>query len=153
MRFISPVFLRRCEIWPIRLALYKQISPISVSVARHGLLTFTPVHVTKVKGPLFDTPYSETFMNNVEWPDDVIYKAPKEGYMFPYVLTEEGDYDYEASEQNMKRYLNTQIVGSIYVPGELKKGDVILLNEGFTPLPPRQSGSATPGSLGGNPSL
>ena len=129
MRFISPVFLRRCEIWPIRLALYKQMSPIDISVASHGLVAFTPVSVTKVKGVLFDTPYSESFMNNVEWPDDIIYKAPKEGYMFPYVLTEDGDYDAEAAEQNMKRYLNTQIVGSIYVPGELQKGDIILFKD------------------------
>jgi len=67
-------------------------------------------------------------MNNVAWPDDIIYKAPKEGYIFPYVLTEDGDYDDEAAEQNMKRYLNTQIVGSIYVPGQLQRGDIILFS-------------------------
>ena len=127
MRFFSPIFLRQCEFHPIKLALYKNKSPVTIPVAFHGAVTFVPVRAQNVLVRSFDA----DFLGN---PYELAEREAVRDCHFPYVFAEDGSYDKKFTEGQMVGYttqIDSYIVGGIRVPNFLKNGDIMLCSRRY----------------------
>ena len=127
MRFFAPISLRAQEFWPIRLALSQNVSPIKAPVAYHGLVTFVPVRADKLSLQSFEP----NFLGNA-YPLNEL--AALDGSELPWVYSEKGEYDLEASRSGILRFTTQYeqyILGNIYIPKALKSGDILLCSRRY----------------------
>jgi hypothetical protein len=122
MRFFAPVYIRKAEFWPIRLALSQNKSPIRASIAYHGLVTFVPVRADNVRVNSFDpmflgNPYA---LNDLSALDDS---------KLLYAYDETGEQNDTASRGGLVRFATEYeqyVLANIYIPKTLQSGDILL---------------------------
>lgn len=128
MRFFSPVYLRKCELYAFMVGLNKRVSPIPVSVAQYGIVQFTPVRVNGLGLKTFDA----EFLNN---PFPILDADALRNSDFHFVYNKEGLLDKEISRQD-KITLNTiceDIVSirNIRIQRSVANGDILLCSRRF----------------------
>ncbi len=122
MRFFAPIYIRKAEFWPIRLALAQNKPHIRAAIAYHGLVTFVPVRADNVLLRSFEP----MFLGNPFPLNDL--SALDDSHM-PYAYDETGEQDFAASREGLVRFATEYeqyILGNIYIPKALRSGDILL---------------------------
>ena len=122
MQFFSPLFLRRCELDFIKLALNRRVSPINTSVSYHGLVTFVPVRVQELSNGTF-TPH---FIGSIA---PILDVGALRGCEFPYAYGRDGAFN-QAALSGPKITISTTydicMIGDITVSDTVRNGDILL---------------------------
>lgn len=135
MRFFAPLYIRPQDFWAIRLALYKNISPIRTTFPYYGPLTIVPVRADAViKMQSFDS----NFLGNPYPLNDL---AALDGSILPWAYSETGEQDFTAGRSGLAPFTtryDQYILGNIYIPKALRSGDILLCSRRY---PSRQRGN------------
>ena len=126
MKFLSPIFLRACEFHAIKIGLNRRATPLQVSVAFHGLVSFIPVKVSQYDGLRFDPAFRG---NSVPLLDIVSLRKGQ----YPFIFNENGTLNEEASS-GPRVQVTTDVDthrATLEVPLGLENGDIILASSRF----------------------